>query len=90
VCVPCPRHGCSGTDRKRRSQNRTPIQILDDAKDAIQTLHIRGPRIITGSVDGHVRTYDLRMGQLRADNLGRAAPPLLPRPPPADWLAQTR
>jgi mitogen-activated protein kinase organizer 1 len=88
--VPCPLHGCSGTDSNCRSQNRTPIQILDDAKDAIQTLHIRGPRITTGSVDGHVRTYDLRMGQLRADNLGCTAPPAPPRPSLADWLTQTR
>jgi mitogen-activated protein kinase organizer 1 len=56
-----------------RSQNRTPIQILDEHKDAVQTIHVGNTYILTGSVDGHVRTYDLRMGQLREDYLGRTS-----------------
>lgn len=55
-----------------RSQNRSPIQVLDDARDAVQALHVSSGTIFTGSVDGHVRIYDLRMGQLRSDYLGRA------------------
>lgn len=33
---------------------------------------------MTGSVDGHVRTYDLRKGELRSDFIGRKSsfPPL--------------
>lgn len=54
-----------------RSQNRQAIQTLDDARDAVQTLHVGPTSIITGSVDGYVRTYDLRMGVLRADFIGR-------------------
>ena len=54
-----------------RSQNRAPIQILDEAKDAVQTLYVGNGLIMTGSVDGYVRTYDLRMGQLRTDYIGR-------------------
>jgi mitogen-activated protein kinase organizer 1 len=54
----------------RRSQNRTPIQSLEEARDSIQTLHVGGHTIITGSVDGHVRAYDLRAGELRADYIG--------------------
>ena len=32
---------------------------------------------MTGSVDGHVRTYDLRKGELRADYIGRTFAPSL-------------
>ena len=54
-----------------RAQNRQPIQVLDEAGDAVQALHIGSGIIMTGSVDGHVRTYDLRKGELRSDFIGR-------------------
>ena len=53
------------------SQNRQPIQMLEESRDAVQTLHVGGGTIMVGSVDGHVRTYDLRMGELRTDYIGR-------------------
>ncbi|KAF9526595.1 nuclear mRNA splicing protein [Crepidotus variabilis] len=61
-----------------RSQNRQAIQVLEEARDAIQTLHIGPTFIITGSVDGHVRTYDLRMGELRSDFIGHPVTSILP------------
>ena len=57
----------------RRSQNRTPIQSLEDAKDTIQALLVGSSEIIAGSVDGHVRTYDLRKGMMTSDYLGRTS-----------------
>jgi mitogen-activated protein kinase organizer 1 len=36
---------------------------------------------MTGSVDGHVRTYDLRKGELRSDFIGRTSPSILLRLP---------
>ena len=57
--------------RPYRSQNRAPIQTLEEARDTVQTLHVGRSYIVTGSVDGHVRTYDLRMGELRTDFIGR-------------------
>jgi len=54
-----------------RSQNRQPIQALEEARDSVQALYVGNSRIMTGSVDGHVRTYDLRKGELRADYIGR-------------------
>jgi mitogen-activated protein kinase organizer 1 len=54
-----------------RSQNRMPIQILEDAKDSITSVQIKNYEIITGSVDGRLRTYDLRAGQLSTDVVGR-------------------
>ncbi|KAM0790726.1 hypothetical protein ACM66B_004581 [Microbotryomycetes sp. NB124-2] len=50
-----------------KSQQRLPIQVLEEARDSITSLAISGDMILTGSVDGHVRTYDLRKGELRAD-----------------------
>ncbi|OJT02492.1 WD repeat domain-containing protein 83 [Trametes pubescens] len=60
-----------------KAQNRSPIQILEEARDSVQAIHIGRTYISTGSVDGHVRTYDLRMGELRTDFLGRTSPLLL-------------
>lgn len=59
------------------AQSRQAIQVLDEARDAVQTLHIGSTTITTGSVDGHVRTYDLRKGELRSDYLGCKSPPTL-------------
>lgn len=53
------------------AMNRQAIQVLDEARDAVQTLHVGSTYLLTGSVDGHVRTYDLRMGELRSDFIGR-------------------
>lgn len=50
-----------------KSQQRMPIQVLDEAKDSITSITIRGSDILTSSVDGHVRSYDLRKGKLSAD-----------------------
>ena len=57
--------------RSRSAQNRQPIQALEEARDSVQALYVGSSRIMSGSVDGHVRTYDLRKGELRADYIGR-------------------
>lgn len=49
-----------------------PIMELKEAKDAVTSLVVRDDRIWSGSVDGVLRCYDLRSGQLRADTF--AAP----------------
>ena len=54
-----------------RSQNRSPIQILDSAKDSITSVQSWEWQILSGSVDGGVRLYDVRMGSLVTDYLGR-------------------
>ena len=66
-----------------RSWNAAPIQTLDEAKDSVTAVSVwqqqqRGSagaataEIITASVDGVVRYYDLRMGQIRCDDVGDA------------------
>ncbi|THV02383.1 WD40 repeat-like protein [Dendrothele bispora CBS 962.96] len=61
-----------------RAQTRHPIQVLDEARDAVQTIHVGSTTIITGSVDGHVRTYDLRKGELRSDYIGHPVTAVVP------------
>ena len=72
-----------------RSHTRTPIQILDEAHDSVTSVKISTTEIITGSVDGHVRTYDLRMGQLRSDYLGHPVTSLQPTKDGSTILAGT-
>ena len=62
-----------------RSRDTKPIQVLKDAKDSVTNVHVvqngseRGSHsnvsiIRTASVDGFVRTYDLRKGLLQCDD----------------------
>jgi len=53
-----------------RSRSNDPIQILDDAKDSIPSLQVSQHEILTGSVDGYTRLYDLRKGRLTEDCIG--------------------
>ncbi|KAG8788123.1 hypothetical protein FRC15_006087 [Serendipita sp. 397] len=61
-----------------KAQARSPIQSLDEARDAIQTLYVGTQEIVSGSVDGHFRTYDLRKGQLTSDYLGHPVTSIVP------------
>ena len=54
-----------------RARPGKPTLTLDEARDSITSIdvHSDGFAIVTGSVDGCVRTYDLRQGELSEDNL---------------------
>lgn len=52
-----------------RSQSRAPIQTLTEAKDSIESLQISYTDLVTASVDGGIRTYDIRFGSLTLDRL---------------------
>lgn len=54
-----------------KSQSTKPIQVLEEARDSVSTLHVVGHEIVTGSVDGRMRVYDLRMGMILVDVIGR-------------------
>lgn len=47
-----------------------PIQVLEEAKDAISAVVVRGAEIVAGSVDGRIRSYDVRMGRVVTDVVG--------------------
>lgn len=53
-----------------RSGSVKPIQVLDDARDAVTCVAVRGPEVLTGSVDGRVRSYDMRTGKCTTDTMG--------------------
>jgi mitogen-activated protein kinase organizer 1 len=53
-----------------RSGGGKPIQVLDEARDAVTSLAVRGPEVVAGSVDGRVRAYDVRTGRCTTDVLG--------------------
>lgn len=54
-----------------RSQQPRPIQVLQEAKDSVTHVLVGDREIVSSSVDGHVRTYDLRAGELRTDFFDR-------------------
>ena len=53
-----------------RSNSTVPIQVLDQAKDAVTAVVVNDKQIVTGSADGRVRTYDLRQGRSTTDVVG--------------------
>ena len=54
-----------------KSQSTKAIQVLEEARDSVSSLHVVGHEIVTGSVDGRMRVYDLRMGMIFVDVIGR-------------------
>lgn len=54
-----------------KSHSVKPIQVLEEARDSVSSLHVVGYEIVTGSVDGRLRVYDLRMGMQFVDVIGR-------------------
>ncbi|KAL8700043.1 MAG: hypothetical protein Q9201_005666 [Fulgogasparrea decipioides] len=54
-----------------KSQSTNPVQVFEDSKDSVSSLHVLGHEIVTGSVDGKMRLYDLRMGMMYVDTIGR-------------------
>ena len=54
-----------------RSRGPRPIKIMDDATDSVTYLDVSDHEILTGSADCQVRLYDLRLGRLLTDYLGK-------------------
>ena len=56
-----------------RSRSHEPIQILKEAKDSVTCVHSVQSEYMTmvrtASVDGIVRTYDMRMGMIQCDDV---------------------
>ncbi|KAK5810772.1 hypothetical protein PVK06_026089 [Gossypium arboreum] len=54
-----------------RSHSTEPIQIIDSFSDTVMSVCLTKTEIIGGSVDGTVRTFDIRIGQEISDDLGQ-------------------
>jgi len=46
------------------------LQIMDEAKDSVISIHISDHEILTGSADCQLRRYDIRSGLLHTDFIG--------------------
>ncbi|KAF2293154.1 hypothetical protein GH714_038156 [Hevea brasiliensis] len=54
-----------------RSHSTEPIQIIDTFSDSVMSVCLTKTEMIAGSVDGTVRTFDIRMGREIVDDLGQ-------------------
>ncbi|KAJ6813546.1 WD repeat domain-containing protein 83 [Iris pallida] len=52
-----------------RSQSTEPIQIIDTFQDSVMSVCLTKTEIIAGSVDGTVRTFDIRIGRELVDEV---------------------
>lgn len=55
-----------------RSRRNEPIQVLDEAKDAVMTVSVSAHEILTSSLDCYTRVYDLRNGKLMSNCIGES------------------
>lgn len=53
-----------------KSHSFSPVQVLRDAKDSVTSVQVTDHEIISGSLDGGIRCYDIRMGSLVTDFTG--------------------
>ncbi|XP_055544555.1 WD repeat domain-containing protein 83 [Wyeomyia smithii] len=53
-----------------RTRKLDPIQTMRDAKDCITAVIVCEHKIISSSLDGSIRQYDLRKGELTCDTIG--------------------
>eukprot|EP00731_Ephydatia_muelleri_P018378 Em0011g418a len=47
-----------------------PVQVLNEARDSVTSVQLSSSEILTGSVDGQIRRYDVRFGKLVCDTIG--------------------
>lgn len=52
-----------------KSWGQKPIETLKNFKDSVTKVIVEDCEIIASSIDGTVKTFDLRMGEIRTDNL---------------------
>ncbi|KAK8164705.1 WD40-repeat-containing domain protein [Phyllosticta citrichinensis] len=61
-----------------KSQNNKPLMSLEEARDGVSSVAVVEHQIFAGSVDGRVRTYDIRMGMVYEDVVGHPVTSLTP------------
>lgn len=55
-----------------RSQSVEPVQMIDTFSDSVTSVVVTTTEILGGSVDGTIRTFDIRIGREYVDNLGQS------------------
>lgn len=59
-----------------KSKAFKPLMTLTEAKDSVSAVCVSGHEIFSASIDGKVRIYDIRMGTVKVDVMGRTYSPL--------------
>lgn len=54
-----------------RSKKPEAFQIMQEAKDSVSSVQVTDHEILTGSLDGQIRRYDVRNGEMIADEMAR-------------------
>jgi mitogen-activated protein kinase organizer 1 len=54
-----------------RSKKPEAFQIMQEAKDSVSSVQVTDHEILTGSLDGQIRRYDIRNGEMIADEMAR-------------------
>lgn len=57
-----------------RTRKLEPVQVFNDAKDCITGIIVTDHQIITSSLDGCIRRYDIRAAEMISDSIG---PPIV-------------
>jgi mitogen-activated protein kinase organizer 1 len=55
-----------------KSRNANPIMVFEEAGDSVSAVAVREEEIVAGSVDGRIRSYDIRMGLCTEDTMPAA------------------
>jgi len=63
-----------------RTRRLDPVQVMKEARDCITAVLTNEHKIYAASLDGCVRHYDIRVGEMTCDKIGQ----------PVTYLAQTR
>jgi mitogen-activated protein kinase organizer 1 len=61
-------YDCSVRIWDLKATSKEAIQILSNAKDSITKVIVLNDKIISSSIDGSLRVYDIRKGELQCDN----------------------
>lgn len=52
-----------------KSHSFKPIEVIKDFKDSVSNIIVNNHEVLISSIDGKVRTYDLRMGLVVTDDM---------------------
>jgi len=55
-----------------RSQTNKELQVCKNFKDSVTRVIVHEEYVFTSSMDGHIRTFDIRMGEILVDNMKQA------------------
>jgi len=55
-----------------RSRSNEPVQVMSEFKDSVTDIEVEKNEVLAGCADGCIRRFDLRLGELHVDEIGKA------------------